>query len=187
MEIADNTPTKRWTVEDVMQMVETGLLDEDEPLELLDGRLVVVSPLGPPHRYSVTTIAALLRAIAGPGAVVYEEKPLVAGEHSLPEPDVALVRGQPTEFKTRHPRVDECELVVEVSRTSQARDREKISIYAKYGGPVYWLVDLKARRVEVHSSPTEDGRYASVALLGEDDEVEVPGRDTRLRVRDLLP
>jgi Uma2 family endonuclease len=168
-------------------MVAAGVLREDESLELFDGRLVVVSPQGPQHNFCLETIADRIRDIAGSSSIIREEKPLVAGDYSLPEPDVAMVRGRRIDFRSRHPRPAECELIVEVSHTSQRRHREKISIYARYGAPVYWLVDLESRRLEVHSTPTEDGRYASVALLSEDDEVEVPGREIRWRVSDLLP
>ncbi len=180
-------PTRRFTVEEVQRMVEVGVLGEDEPVELLDGRLVLVSPQGPPHRYALETLADRLREIAGDRAIVMEEKPLVAGEHALPEPDVALVRGRRSDYRERHPRTDECELVVEAAHRSQAKDRSKAETYAAHGVPVFWLLDIVARRLEVHSGPSDDGRYASVRLLGELDEVLVPGRALRWRVADLLP
>jgi Uma2 family endonuclease len=169
-----------------MRMVETGVLGEDEPVELLDGELVVVSPQGPPHAASATRLRdLLLDAYRARGVIVREDKPLAAGPISLPEPDVAVVRGDWDTYAKRHPRGDEAVLVIEVARTSLAVDRAKIAIYAAAGVPVYWIVDYEARRIEIHSDP--QGRsYGAVRVLSADDAAPLPGTDAVLHARDFL-
>jgi Uma2 family endonuclease len=116
---------------------------------------------------------------------VRDDKPLDCGSKEQPEPDLAVVVGAPGDYKKRHPRGDETLLVVEVSRTTQDRDREKVSIYASACVPEYWLIDEPQRIVEVHQDPDED-RYRLVRLLHEDEDLIVPGTTIRLRLGDLL-
>jgi Uma2 family endonuclease len=169
-------------------MLEAGILREDEPLELLAGELVVVTPQGPPHANAATVLRDLLLEAYGRerGFVVREDKPLLAGPEDLPEPDVAVVRGARGTFADRHPGGDEAVLVVELARTSLALDRSKVETYARAGVPVYWLVDMEARRLEIYTEPHADGRYALVRVLADGDAAELPGTDRSLRARDFL-
>lgn len=168
-------------------MVVAGILADDEPVELLDGELVVVPPQGPPHATATSELHDRLRAVYGDGYAVREAKPIVAGEASLPEPDLAVVRGSHRDFRERHPRGDEAVLVVEVARTSLAIDRSKAETYARASVETYWLLDLNSGRLEVYEQPQADGRYRVVRLLAADDEVELPEAAVRFRVRDLVP
>jgi Uma2 family endonuclease len=118
-------PTRRFSVDEVLRMVEVGILSEDEPLELVDGELFVVPPQSPPHANLTALLADRLRTAYGDGYIVRVASPLVARPDSLPEPDLALVRGSYADFGTRHPRGDEAVLVVEVARSSVRIDRKK--------------------------------------------------------------
>jgi Uma2 family endonuclease len=170
--------TRRFTVAEVLRMVEVGILHEDEPYELIGGRLVEVSPRGPTHARLVGKLAERLRAVyRSAPLVVREEKPMVASEHSLPEPDVAVARGDFDSFAEAHPSGTDLVLVVETSVTSQATDHQKAAEYARAGVPVFWLIDVPARRVEVHQDPRPDGRYRLVRVLAGDDELDVPETD----------
>lgn len=169
-------------------MVETGVLSEDEPLELLDGELVVVTPQGPVHSSLTEVIRRALELVYGAGFHTRCHSPVDAADpNNLPEPDVAVVRGQARSFLSRHPAAEDLVLVVEVARTSQALDRVKAHLYARAGVPVYWLVDLAARHVEVYTKPTPDGDYAERHTYREGEDVPVPGTATALPVRSLLP
>ena len=186
MDPAPFVELRRFTRDEFLRMTELGLFAADEHLELLHGRLVVVPPQGPPHTYSSSALRDRLLAAHAERAAVREDKPLDCGDDELPEPDLAVVRGTHRDYATRHPRGDEAILVVEVSRTTQAVDRDKASIYARGRVPVYWLLDLQARRLEVHSELMGD-RYGLVRVLVETDSVEVPETDARWVVQDLLP
>jgi Uma2 family endonuclease len=179
-------PERTFTPRDVTRMVEAGILAEDEPVELLEGRLLVVSPQGPAHASVVGVIAERLRAAYGAGNIVREEKPIELAD-SLPEPDVAVVRGSQIDYGSRHPGARDVVLAVEVAVTSQAVDRDKTRIYARAMVPVIWLVDVPARRIEVYEDPQSDGRYRVVHVLGAEDAITPPGIEVEWKVVDLLP
>lgn len=167
-------------------MVDAGILGEDEPVELLDGVLVEVSPQGPIHANATALLADRLRTVyPGPGRV-REEKPIAASTFSLPEPDIAVVRGFGGAYGTRHPAGSDAVLVVELAWSSQNEDRRKAATYAAASVPVYWLVDLKDRRLEVRTDP-RGGAYSSTHLLAEADIASLPEVGVRWLVRDLLP
>ncbi|MEJ7728917.1 MAG: Uma2 family endonuclease [Polyangiaceae bacterium] len=168
-------------------MVDVGILSEDEPLELVDGELIVVPPQSPPHANLTALLADRLRATYGDGYVVRVASPLVARPDSLPEPDVAVFHGGYADFSARHPRGDEAALVVEVARTSVRIDRKKAAAYARAGVATYWLIDLVNLRVEVHTEPHVDGRYALVRVLAPEDEIELPYTAVKWPAARLLP
>lgn len=178
---------RHFTAEEVLRMVETGILAEDEPLELLEGELVVVSPQDPQHAAITSQIGHLLEVHGPAGTFTRAHSPIAAAPDSLPEPDVALVRGARLDFAKRHPGASDLVLVVEISRSSRKADRRKAEIYARAGVPVYWLLDLAARRLEVRSNPLAEGEYAERRTFGEDDAVPVPETDASLPLRELLP
>ena len=190
MTLSDVVETRLFTRADFHRLIETGIVADDEHVELLHGKLIVVPPQGPPHSYSSTLVRDRLLSVyaARPGgAVVREDKPLDCGEYELPEPDLVVVRGTLADYAARDPRGDEAILVVEISRTTQLVDRDKASIYARAKVPLYWLIDLSARRVEVYRSPTSDGRYGLVHVCGLAEELEVPETGEKWRVVEVLP
>jgi Uma2 family endonuclease len=178
--------TRRFTVDEVLKMVEVGILREDEPLELIGGRLIVVPPQGPEHAVANTDLRDRLLVVYRDLGHVREEKPLRVSDTSLPEPDLAVVRGAVRDYAKTHPQGPQAILVIETAMTSQRADHQKAAEYARGGVPVYWLVDLAARRLEVHTEPQPDGRYRLVGVLGEDDEVELPETDVRWHVGSLF-
>ena len=178
---------KRFTVDEVLRLELLGAFVGDERIELLDGELWVVIRQGPRHSSKVSGLGDLARNAFGEGFIAREEKPLVAGEWSLPEPDVAVFRGCHDDFAERHPRADEAVLVIEVAVTSQSYDQRKVPIYAAARAQCLWLLDIPGRKLQVYSSPTRTGRYRSVRTLTEADSVELPVIGVTLRVADLLP
>lgn len=167
-------------------MLEAGILLEDEPVELLEGDLVVMSPQSPPHAATTERIARCLESAYGQGFHARRHSPLVAANDSLPEPDVALCQGGVERFEQQHPRGDETLLVAEIAHTSRRIDRRKAAIYARAGVPTYWLVDLVARRLEVRSQPQSDGEYSLIRLLEPGAEVELPVIGKAIPVADFL-
>ncbi len=178
-------PRHEFTADEVERMAATGAFDEGPKVELLDGELVDVSPQGPIHSSLHTVLADLLRTAYGAGTHVRSQCPVRAGARSLPEPDIAVIRGSGRDYLERHPSGRDLLLVVEVSVSTQAVDREKARIYAAAGVPVYWWLDVPARTLTVYEEPGSRG-YARASVLSADDAVELPGREIRWQVRDLL-
>lgn len=187
MAVLEETRTRRFTAEEVLRMVEEGVLSEDEPFELLEGRLIVVSPQGPEHQTVAERVRRLLETAYGDEVHGRTHSTILGGADALPEPDVAILRGTVDDYLHRLPEGPDLLLVVEISRTTQANDRAKAAIYSRSGVPVYWLVDLAARRVEVRSEPLPDGRYARLETHPDGARLPVPGTGTTLPVHDLLP
>jgi len=180
-------PHRRFTRDEVMRMVDVGILGEDEPLELIEGELIEMSPQDPSHANTASVLGRRLDRAYGDGYSVRLAAPIDAGENSLPEPDIAVARGDERTFLKRHPRGDETVLVVEVSRTSRSLDRIKAAVYARSGVPIYWLVDVIHRRIEAHEDPQTDGRYRLVRVLSGSDTVTPPGTSVSWTVAELLP
>ncbi|RIL04484.1 MAG: hypothetical protein DCC71_13925 [Proteobacteria bacterium] len=146
-----HAPT-RITVDDYFRLVETGVIAEQERVELLEGVIVSMAPCGPQHAAVVDLFAQALVNAIGDRAAVRTEKPLMAGPASAPEPDVAVVPGTLRDYLHRHP--TQALLVVEVADWSLAQDRlAKSRIYAAAGVPEYWVVNLRDGVVEVMRDP----------------------------------
>lgn len=181
-------PRRRFTVDEVSRMAAQGILGEDEPIELLEGELLLVSPQDPLHAARVVALAARLTEAYRANANVHvrPQVPLDARPYSLPEPDLAVVKGRPLDYQKRHPVGAEALLVIEVANTSQALDHRKTRVYAAAGVPVYWLIDLAAQRVEVFCEPSAAGTFAQRHVLGPGDEAKLPGLEARVRVAELV-
>ncbi len=147
-----------------------------EPVELLDGALVTVSPIGPPHASTVQRLNELLLPRLTGRASLRIQSPFAAGPLSEPEPDVAVV--PLGSYDTAHP--NQAYLIVEVADSSLAIDRgAKARIYAECGVPEYWIVNLSERRLEIYREPM-GGSYQQSLTLNE------PGAElTLLRFPDV--
>lgn len=150
--MASDVEPKRWTRLEYERLVECGIFRPGDPIELIDGVLVVAEPQSAPH-YTVLRLVerALVRAF-GQGWDVRSQGPIALDDVSEPEPDVAVVRGQLRDYSDAHP-VDPV-LVVEVALARLAFDRgPKSSLYARAGRPEYWIVNLVDRVLEVRRDP----------------------------------
>ena len=157
---------------------------EDEHIELIHGILVPMSPAKPPHAYCVDELEERLKQCLGERAKVRVEKPFLAFGESEPEPDIAVVPRE--DYRTRHP--ETAWLIVEVSDDSLRKDRRiKGPLYAASGVPEYWIVNIKAKRVEIHTE-LRDGKYTVERRVGPDGTVSpLAFPDVQLRVSDFLP
>lgn len=176
---------RRFTADEIQQLLDVGFLHEDDPVELLFGELVEMSPQGPAHGNRIASLCRLLFPVMGDSAHLRVQLPLFCDAHSVPEPDFAIVIGSPDALGDRHPRGDETRLVIELAATSQERDRAKAQLYAQAGVLVYWLVDLASHVVEVHEQPDPTGRYRSLRILEGDEKLQVPGTDLVLTADEL--
>lgn len=179
-----------FTVDDLDRMYDAGIVDDDDRVELLDGRLVVKPRESPEHQATVGTVHRCLSEIFpwGDGYWIRLGATTAADEFSLPDPDLSVVSGGLERYATRHPRGEEVLLTVEVSDATVGRDRgQKAAIYARAGCPIYWVIDMTRRELVVHTVPREDGTWADVHTYRPGELVEVPEAAVGLAVGGLLP
>jgi Uma2 family endonuclease len=152
----------RLTVADYYRMGEVGILAPDARVELIEGEIIDMAPIGSPHAGKVNHLVKLLVQPVGDHAVLLVQNPVVLGDHSSPQPDVALARPRADFYASRHPNPSDLMLVVEVADTSLRFDRDdKVPLYARHGIPEVWLVDLKAKRLVRYRNP-QQGAYTLV-------------------------
>ena len=153
------------TVEEYHKMAEAGILGENDKVELLNGQLIKMSPIGSKHAALVEKTRDLLREVLGNKAMVRARNPVILGDLSEPEPDIAIVGYKENYYADRHPKQEEIFLVIEVADSSLEKDRQaKLPIYAAAGIPEYWIVNLENRSLEVHRSPAAH-TYQSKLIL----------------------
>lgn len=162
----------RLDVDDYHRMGEAGILDEDDRVELIDGELIDMAPLGQDHIASVNGLAHALFLACGDRAIVSVQNPARLGRFSEPQPDVTLFRPRADNYRTgTPPGPADILLLVEVADSSLRYDRTvKLPLYARAGIGEMWIVDLRRRVVDVHRQPTGDG-YATIETYGPDDTV----------------
>ena len=165
-----------------------GILDEDDRIELIDGEIVIMSPIGSKHVACVNAVSSELLKTASGRAIVSTQNPIRLGDNSEPQPDIALLRPRDDFYAEAHPAPDDILLLVEVADSSLERDREKArDTYAKHGIPELWIANLRDEVVERHRNPTPDG-YEDVRVFNRGDTISpelLP--DVELAVDDILP
>lgn len=152
--IVPTEPIWRFSVAQYHQMIDLGILTDDDPVELLEGWLIQKMPKNPPHRAATKLTRNSLEAIVPSGWYVDAQEPITL-EDSEPEPDVVIVRGNTRDYLDRHPGSQDLALVVKISDSTLERDRtSKKRLYARAGIPVYWIVNLPEQKLEVYTEPT---------------------------------
>ncbi len=162
---------RRFTVDEYLKMVETGILNEDDRVELLDGEIVEMTPIGRSHAVSVAALNRALVTGIGSRAVVWCQGPIRLSALSQPEPDLALLRLRPVSYRDADAEPRDVLLLIEVSDSSIRRDRElKLPLYARAGIQEYWIVGIQEGSVEVYTSPSASS-YVSVQRFRRGDVV----------------
>jgi Uma2 family endonuclease len=187
-EIEENVPDRRITVAEYYRMGELGIIKPDDRVELLDGVLIPMPPIGPAHGYSVTRLNRFFVQRFGDRASVHIQGPVRLDKWSEPQPDVMLNTLPEEQYAVAHPTPDQTLLVVEVSVTSLSDDRgKKLRAYARHGVREYWIVDVIHERVEVYREPRgERFRSHRTALRGESVALMM-FPDEPIPVDDILP
>ncbi len=186
-------PVRRFTVAEYHQMIVAGILREDEPVELLEGWLVLKMTRNPPHDLAVGLLEdEIIRCL--PAGWFRRGQCAVTTADSEPEPDVAVARGQRRDYGTRHPGPGDLALAAEVADSSLEGDRTiKARIYARASIPTYWIVNLPDHQVEVYTNPTgptAEPHYQQQQVYRPGDLVPLvlDGQEVaRIAVTDLLP
>lgn len=149
------------TVREYLRMAETGVLDPEARIELIEGELFDMPPIGPPHSSRVKRFIRLFSQAVGDAAIVSAQDPVVLGDLSAPQPDVALLRWREDFYEQAHPGPGDILLLVEVADSTLAHDRDrKLPLYARFGVPEVWLVDVAGKHLDVFRDPQE-GAYTT--------------------------
>ncbi|MER2603110.1 MAG: Uma2 family endonuclease, partial [Candidatus Competibacter phosphatis] len=183
---ARTSPVRRlWSVADFHRMGETGFLDPEARLELIEGELFEMAPIGSFHAGIVRILAEKLRLGAADAALVDSQNPIVLDDHSEPQPDLVLLRPRADYYLNEHPRAQDVLLLIEVSDSTAQFDRKtKVPLYARHGIPEVWLVmGPRRRHVEIYRDPQpERGAYRTrvQAREGVLTPILLPGVEIRL-------
>ena len=149
---------RSFTVEDYHRMARAGILREDDRVELLDGEILEMTPIGSRHAACVDRLNQLFSDQVRRRAIVRIQNPIRLSERSEPQPDLTLLRPRPDFYAQTHPGPGDIFLVVEVAETSVEVDRDvKVPLYARAGILELWLVDLAGECIEVSRTPTPQG------------------------------
>jgi Uma2 family endonuclease len=165
-------PRRLLTVDEYHRMGEVGILTEDDRVELIEGELVAMAPIGSEHISATNALNRLLVLAVGDRGIVSVGNPVRLTRHSEPQPDFSVLKPRDGYRKTL-PRPEDTMLAVEVANTSLDYDRKvKLALYARSGIPEVWIVDLTADAVEVYQSPVGDV-YALVTRAGRSDTLTI--------------
>lgn len=183
---APTVQSKRWTRQEYDRMAEAGIFSPGDRVQLIEGDIITMTPQNSPHATAVGKTQRVLDRLFGPSVWVRVQMPLIVDPDSEPEPDLAVVPGEPADYRNEHPRT--ALLVVEVSDSTLPLDRDrKRAIYARAGISEYWIVNLADRCLEVYRDPAPGGSYLSSKKFGPSESVIPLAAIAAIAVIDLLP
>ena len=160
----------RFTVDEFARMGEAGIFTEDDRVELIDGQILQMTPIGPAHAWIVDRLNELIMTRLAGRVHVRVQNPVRLDRHTEPQPDLVVARRSDA-YAARHPEPGDVLLAIEVADSSLRYDRlEKAPRYARSGVPEMWLVDVEAGAVTVHTDPGPDG-YASRHVRRRGDQI----------------
>lgn len=187
-QIQTSSPGRRlFSVAEYQRMGEVGILGDDERVELIEGDILKMSPIGSHHAACVMRLTMLLAQSVGRAAIVDVQGPIQLDGRSEPEPDLTLLAPRADYYAEALPMPEQILLLIEVSDTTLSYDRgRKVPLYARSGIPVVWIVNLNNSNIEVYSNPLE-GKYQSVVKLKRGQTLTVPGLEgVSIKVDDVL-
>ena len=178
---------RAFSVDEFHRMAEAGVFGEDDRLELLDGEIVRMTPIGSHHAGCVNRLNSLLNTAVGPHAVVSVQNPLVCGDRTQLQPDLAILKPRADFYSRAHPRPQDVYALIEVADSSIGYDQGvKMVAYAMAGIPALLIINLGAREVGVYRTPVS-GTFRQHDVLRSDDMLQVPGvAAAKMRVGDLF-
>ncbi len=179
---------RRLTVDDVEQMCSAGILTADDRVELIDGELIEMPPMGPAHAGIVNRLAKILLLRLGDAAELRVQSSLRLSNHTQPEPDLAVVKPDPRHYLLRHPQPADVLLAIEVADSSLDYDREqKVPLYAAAGVAEVWLVDVGKKQVTIYNAPSSGGYGYSRTVAWAEEIVATAVQGLRLTFEEFLP
>ena len=177
-----------WTVKDYHCMVDAGILQPDESVELIAGQILrKMSPQNSRHSAAITRTDRLLRQRLGGQVLVRLQLPIELHNYSEPEPDLAIVQPDPLDYDDRHPTATNVYLIIEVSDSTLTRDLDlKAKDYAASGIKDYWVLDVNKRQLHVFRHPTAAGYQSEQIFSAAQFVVPLRFPDCRIGVAEML-
>jgi Uma2 family endonuclease len=178
---------KRFTVDEYYRMADAGILAPGDRVELIDGEIIQMSPIGTRHLGCVNATTEIFISVFKGRAVISGQNPVQLSDFTEPQPDIVLLKPRNDFYRGKHPEAADALLVVEVSETTLRYDRDlKLSYYAAAGVPEVWIEDLNGDRILVFRKPV-DGIYQVRLVLGRDESISVEAfPDNAFTVSDFL-
>ena len=169
-------------------MGEAGVFAPESRLELIEGEIIAMVPIGPPHAGAVKILNQLFVQRAAGRAIVSIQDPLIIGGRSVPQPDLALLKPRADSYAHAHPTAADVLLVVEVADSTLAFDLgTKVPLYARFGVQEAWVVDVAGRAVRVFRDPSESGYRSSFTCSAGATVSVLALPDVTIEVSDLFP
>ena len=179
---------REWTVAEYHQMIEAGILGADEQIELIEGKIVEMSPQGPPHATTTGCVSEYFTQLLGNRVAIRIQVPVTLQPKSEPEPDIALVLPPQRRYRDHHPTEREIFLVIEIADSTIIGDREvKRKMYAKAGIADYWVIDVKNSYLFVFRNPRGETYLQEIELGRGDRVMPLAFPDVSVSVDELLP
>lgn len=178
---------RTFTVEEYRRMGETGILSEEDRVELIEGEIVKMSPIGERHASCVSWLTQTITLLLQRAFLVWVQNPVRLNDHSEPEPDILVLKPRDDFYRNGKPRPEDVLLLIEVADSTLAYDRlVKVPLYARAGIPEVWIVNLNDERVETFADPS-GGAYRTTAVFSRDEDVQSYALcDLNLNVSDIL-
>ena len=149
-----NAPKRRFSVEEYHRLAQLGILKEDDKVELIQGEIVEMSPIGPKHASTVIRIVRLLTEIFKETYLISPQNPIQLGTESEPEPDIVILKERVDFYATRHPKAEDVIFIIEVADSTLQYDTAvKLPLYAQAGIAEYWIVELQLHQLIIHTLP----------------------------------
>lgn len=177
----------RWTIDEFYRMAEVGLLEPDARVELIDGVVVDMAPIGPGHGGHVKRGNRFFTRLLGDRALMSVQDTIRMGPRFGPEPDLAILRPRADDYTESNPTAEDILMLIEVAESSLSYDRAtKMRLYAQVGVPDYWIVNLVDKQIEIHRDPTAEG-YKTIEIKRRGDAIQlVAFPDVTVSVSDIL-
>ncbi len=153
------TPAKRrFDVDAYYKLAAAGILPNPHRVELIDGEIIDLNAIGSPHAAITTRLTRQFIRAVGDLAIISVQNPLRLDSYNEPEPDLLVLRPRADDYQANHPGAADVLLLIDVSETSLAYDRgRKLALYAKFGVPEVWIIDLAGAALEIYRQPKEGG------------------------------
>jgi Uma2 family endonuclease len=179
--------TYRFSVEEFNKLGEVGIFDEDDRVELLDGEIIVMSPIGIQHAGAVMRLIWVFPRKFGDRVLLNPQNPAVLDEWSEPQPDLMLLKPKPDFYRSGHPRPEDILLLIEVSDTTLAYDRgRKLRKYAERKVAEVWIINLKNMTIEQYHEPSGT-EYSHARVYQRGEEIVIRAfPDVRFAVEELI-